>query len=354
VSPMASSAIIRPPEADPVMPATTLVAAATETSGPPGIDASASRTPAKAGSAATTAPKLTMLAVFSTGSTEALAPACMVSRSAGRQRRFAGTTTTIAASRAAATDQMPPTTASEVAPRPSRMPSKPMVPYRRSVRSPSLPSRRGAKAQTRPPSQSRSLPWRIRVYRPTNGAWKAPLGETIALGMVFRQRHVQLAERLFDRIHHHVRSADEVLVIRIWRRQMALEHCGRDEAVFSRPVGWRIRQHVNDRQVEPRCHRFQLLAEGDRLPILAAIEQNHGPLVAAVGEGADHANHRGDANAACDQHVHVGRVAVDGESAVRPVEVDALRQRHLVDRAREVAEVPDRHLDASVRDGGAG
>ena len=69
------------------------------------------------------------------------------------------------------------------------------------------------------------------VGRQTNGASGASLDKAIALGMVLRQRHIQLAERLFDRVHHHVRPADEVLVVGIRRRQMALEHLGGDEAL---------------------------------------------------------------------------------------------------------------------------
>jgi hypothetical protein len=45
-----------------------------------------SRTSANAGSAATTEPKPTRLATLSTGNTEALAPASMLSRKAGRRR----------------------------------------------------------------------------------------------------------------------------------------------------------------------------------------------------------------------------------------------------------------------------
>ncbi len=72
--------------------------------------------PAKAGNAAMTAPNPTMLAVFMTGSTEALVPASMVSRGVARRRRCATSTTMIAASSAVANDQMPPTAASEVGP----------------------------------------------------------------------------------------------------------------------------------------------------------------------------------------------------------------------------------------------
>ena len=75
-----------PPEAEPVSAASTLVATASETSGPPPIDSTHSRTIANAGSAATTAPKPTRLATVTTGSTDALAPASMLSRNAGSRR----------------------------------------------------------------------------------------------------------------------------------------------------------------------------------------------------------------------------------------------------------------------------
>src|SRR5271156_3822731 len=147
------------------------------------------------------------------------------------------------------------------------------------------------------------------------------LDEAVALGMVLRQRHVELAEGLFDRVHHHVRPADEVLVVGIRRRQVALEHLRGDEALLARPAGGRIRQHVDDRQVEPRLQRLQFLPEGDRIPVPAAVEQGHRPPVPAVGKGPDHAHHRGDADSPRDQHVHVRRVA-DGEGTVRPIEID--------------------------------
>jgi hypothetical protein len=116
VSPKASNAIVRPPEADPVMPAITLVARPSETSGPPPKASSPSRTAAKAGSAATTAPKPTWLEVLRAGRTEALEPASTLSRSAGRRWRLVTTSTTIAASSAVITAHTPPTAESEVSP----------------------------------------------------------------------------------------------------------------------------------------------------------------------------------------------------------------------------------------------
>ena len=62
------------------------MATASDTSGPPSIPSTQSRTIANAGSAATTEPKPTRLATLSTGKTEALAPASMLSRKAGRRR----------------------------------------------------------------------------------------------------------------------------------------------------------------------------------------------------------------------------------------------------------------------------
>src|SRR6187401_606389 len=105
-----------PPEADPVRAARTLVATASDASGPPPIDSTQSRTTAKAGSAATTAPKPTRLATLKAGSTEALAPASMLSRNAGRRDRLIATTVATAAASATATDQTPPTADKDVAP----------------------------------------------------------------------------------------------------------------------------------------------------------------------------------------------------------------------------------------------
>ena len=69
-----------------------------------------------AGTAATTAPKPTRLATLSTGSTDALAPASMVSRRPGKRRRLTAMTAMIAAASAVTTAHTPPTAESEVAP----------------------------------------------------------------------------------------------------------------------------------------------------------------------------------------------------------------------------------------------
>src|SRR5450755_1821785 len=112
--------MVKPPDADPVSAASTLVATASPTSGPPSIDSTASRTIANAGSAATTAPKPTRLATLTTGNTDALRPASTVSRSAGSRLRLSTVTTTIAEASATITDQTPPTCESETPPqRPS-------------------------------------------------------------------------------------------------------------------------------------------------------------------------------------------------------------------------------------------
>src|SRR5580700_10895306 len=108
--------MVRPPEAEPVMADSRLLATASETSGPPSIDSTHWRTMAKAGTAATTAPKPTRLATLKIGRTDALAPESIVSRTAGRRRQLATATTTIAVIRALTTDHTPPTAASEVAP----------------------------------------------------------------------------------------------------------------------------------------------------------------------------------------------------------------------------------------------
>src|SRR6478672_12515064 len=80
--------MVNPPEAEPVRAARTFVAMASETSGPPEIDSTQSRTIAKAGSAATTAPNPTRLATAKMGDTEAFAPASMLARRAVRRRQL--------------------------------------------------------------------------------------------------------------------------------------------------------------------------------------------------------------------------------------------------------------------------
>src|SRR5262249_53264774 len=116
VSPSASSAIVRPPEAEPVSAASTFVDTASDTSGPPSIDSTQSRTMAKAGNAATTAPNPTRLATLSAGNTDALAPAVMLSRSPGSRRWLTEISVPIAAASATTTAHTPPTAASEVGP----------------------------------------------------------------------------------------------------------------------------------------------------------------------------------------------------------------------------------------------
>ena len=80
-----------PPDAEPVKAERIFVDRASETSGPPSMDSTQSRTISNAGTAATTAPKPTKLATLSTGRAEALAPASTVSRSAGSRRRLNAT-----------------------------------------------------------------------------------------------------------------------------------------------------------------------------------------------------------------------------------------------------------------------
>jgi len=93
-----------------------LVATASETSGPPPMDSTQSRTMANAGRAATTAPKPTRLATLSAGSTEALAPASRLVRNEGRRRQLSAMDVAMAAASAVTTAQTPATAASDVAP----------------------------------------------------------------------------------------------------------------------------------------------------------------------------------------------------------------------------------------------
>src|SRR5262245_23498085 len=108
--------MVSPPDAEPVSAASTLVATASETSGPPPMPSTQSRTTANAGIAATTAPNPTRLATLTAGRTDALAPASMVLRRSGSRPQLTATTVAIAQARANATDQTPATAESVVAP----------------------------------------------------------------------------------------------------------------------------------------------------------------------------------------------------------------------------------------------
>jgi len=58
-------------------------------------------------------------------------------------------------------------------------------------------------------------------------------------------------------------------VVGIRRRQVALEQLSGDEALLAGPANRRVRQDVDDRQVEPRFQRLQLLTEGTESTYLA-------------------------------------------------------------------------------------
>src|ERR1700716_30749 len=108
--------MVNPPEAEPVRAASTFVATASETSGPPSIASTQSRTIANAGSAATTAPNPTRLATLTAGRTDALAPASMLWRSAGRRLRLQTMTAATAAASATTNHQTPATAEIDVRP----------------------------------------------------------------------------------------------------------------------------------------------------------------------------------------------------------------------------------------------
>jgi hypothetical protein len=108
-SPNALSTIAIPPDAVPVSPASTFMETANETSGPPSIENTASRTNANAGNAATTAPKPTRLAIISIGKAAEFAPASRLSRGDGKRRKLMRMTVKFAAARATMTDQTPDT-----------------------------------------------------------------------------------------------------------------------------------------------------------------------------------------------------------------------------------------------------
>jgi len=122
-----------------------------------------------------------------------------------------------------------------------------------------------------------------------------------------------------------------------------------NEALLSLPASRGTQQHMDDLEIEALLERFEFFPERDRFPVPTAIDQDYRALVAAVGERSNHAHHGRDADAAGDQHMHVGRIP-DGEGPVRTVDVDAPANGHFMNFARQVSQVSDCHLDTPVGD----
>ena len=109
--------MLMPPEAEPVMPASTFTAMASEISGlSPPTPTTASRISTKAASEAITAPKPTRLAVLKIGSSEALAPLSTDCVSFGSRLQLVAITTSSDIVSAAITDQIPRTWSMLVSP----------------------------------------------------------------------------------------------------------------------------------------------------------------------------------------------------------------------------------------------
>src|SRR5215471_19524 len=117
---------------------------------------------------------------------------------------------------------------------------------------------------------------------------------------------------------------------------MALEHRSVNVALLARPTVLRLLQHMNNRKIQPLFQRIEFLAKRNCVPVLVSVEQDHRPLVTAIGERSDHAHHRGNAHSAGDEDMHICRVAVDGECAVWSIEVDSPSYRYIGDLSSEI------------------
>jgi hypothetical protein len=106
-------------------------------------------------------------------------------------------------------------------------------------------------------------------------------------------RYAELAECSRRRIHHRVGAKDEVFVRCIGRRQVAAHQRRTGAPMRTAPALRRIGKHMHVLQVQARGQRLQVLAEGVRVSVLAAAEQHHRPLVAAVRHGDEASPDRG-------------------------------------------------------------
>src|SRR5919112_1493105 len=122
-------------------------------------------------------------------------------------------------------------------------------------------------------------------------------------------------------VHHRVGAADEVLQALVPLGQMPRKHRRVDTAFVAFPALGRTAKDVHHLQVEPTLELLDLLAKSNALPLAVAEEQVTRPGVVPVGHRAEHAHQRRDADPGADKDEARSVVAVNGERAVRTVQV---------------------------------
>src|SRR5262249_29762939 len=127
------------------------------------------------------------------------------------------------------------------------------------------------------------------------------------------------------------------------RGDVTLQHLRRHPAALAWPTCRRLIEDIYDRQTQALLQLLQLLAENDVFPGHVGIDQEQRLIVAAVGQRAQHADHRRDPDAANNADGAGRTVGVAAERAVRAVQVGALAWLSLLDGGGEITQLPNRH-----------
>src|SRR5882757_3754371 len=166
-------------------------------------------------------------------------------------------------------------------------------------------------------------------------------------GVDVRGIDAQLLQRQQHVGDHRGRATDEVLDLvspGALGQHLAQQHPV-DPTRAPGPVRRRPAEHLHHGEVQLIAELPQFVAEEQLVDRACAGEQQHRAAVAAERQGAQHADHRGDADPGRDQHQRpaVGPV-VPGEGAVRTVDPDRVTGFEGGHRGGEVAGVADGEL----------
>src|SRR5918997_4490976 len=116
-------------------------------------------------------------------------------------------------------------------------------------------------------------------------------------------------------VHHRVGAADEVLQALVPLGQIPRKHRRVDTAFVALPALGRTAKDVHHLQVEPTLELLDLLAESDALPLTVTEEEITRPVVASVGQRAEHAHKRRDADPGADEDEAGTVVTIHGKRA---------------------------------------
>ena len=147
------------------------------------------------------------------------------------------------------------------------------------------------------------------------------------------QRHTQFAETALHQPDHGSGAADEILQHCGILRQVALQNFASDVTAFACPVACWFDQYMNAMQLQAYSQRIDFLTEHHTVPASITVKQIQRSRVTAIGQCAQYADDRGDADAPGDERQAGGvGIPVGAECAVWAVDIDPLAGLQRTDR----------------------